>query len=339
MLGLGNEAISVLALQYFSMVDPTGNTSQLLQSAGQELPTLYPSLPIAAPWSDNENCRNDSRLLLRALNNFTLWAVQMLDASARQPNEPLLTQYCLVKVSVKISRNISSSNLDPFVQKFDPYLSAWDRIKSDGTPSRVPRNSIYQALCVPASCSHLDIESAVSQHLKKHKSPLGIEYTAEVAPNLCSSLEEEPFTKWDHLFLITTAFFILLVVMGTARDCLSGETQSGSLFSDLLLCFSLKQNFKSLNPSREPSSLDVLNSMKFICMCSIIISHRGAYFGASPLWNLEFLEREFKSTRLALIHRADLIVDNFFVISGLLMAYLLLKELPKRRINAIYLIY
>ncbi|KAJ9580402.1 hypothetical protein L9F63_003926, partial [Diploptera punctata] len=28
MLGLGNEAISVLALQYFSMVDPTGNTSQ-----------------------------------------------------------------------------------------------------------------------------------------------------------------------------------------------------------------------------------------------------------------------------------------------------------------------
>jgi hypothetical protein len=37
---------------------------------------LYPSLPIVAPWSENEICRNHSRMLLQALNNFTLWAVQ-----------------------------------------------------------------------------------------------------------------------------------------------------------------------------------------------------------------------------------------------------------------------
>ncbi|XP_069696023.1 uncharacterized protein [Periplaneta americana] len=30
MLGFGNEAISILALQYFSVVDPSGRTSQIL---------------------------------------------------------------------------------------------------------------------------------------------------------------------------------------------------------------------------------------------------------------------------------------------------------------------
>jgi hypothetical protein len=41
-----------------------------------KIAVLYPSLPIAAPWSENENCRNHSRMLLQALNNFTLWAMQ-----------------------------------------------------------------------------------------------------------------------------------------------------------------------------------------------------------------------------------------------------------------------
>jgi hypothetical protein len=43
---------------------------------GDTLLVLYPSLPIAAPLSENESCRNDSHMLLQALNSFTLWAVQ-----------------------------------------------------------------------------------------------------------------------------------------------------------------------------------------------------------------------------------------------------------------------
>jgi hypothetical protein len=41
-----------------------------------KIAVLYPTLPIAAPWSENEHCKNHSRILLQALNNFTLWAVQ-----------------------------------------------------------------------------------------------------------------------------------------------------------------------------------------------------------------------------------------------------------------------
>lgn len=37
---------------------------------------LYPILPIAAPWSKDAACRDDSRLLIKHLRNNTLWAMQ-----------------------------------------------------------------------------------------------------------------------------------------------------------------------------------------------------------------------------------------------------------------------
>jgi hypothetical protein len=48
----------------------------LTEEWDDKIAVLYPSLPIAAPWSENEHCRNHSHILLQALNNFTLWAVQ-----------------------------------------------------------------------------------------------------------------------------------------------------------------------------------------------------------------------------------------------------------------------
>jgi hypothetical protein len=70
---------AVLKMQYFSlfviMLHLTISDAVSLQW-GDTVTALYPSLPIAAPFSENESCRNDSRMLLHALNNFTLWAVQ-----------------------------------------------------------------------------------------------------------------------------------------------------------------------------------------------------------------------------------------------------------------------
>jgi len=70
---------AVLKMQYLSlfvfMIHMTISEAVSLQWS-DTVPVLYPSLPIAAPLSENESCRNDSRMLLQALNSFTLWAVQ-----------------------------------------------------------------------------------------------------------------------------------------------------------------------------------------------------------------------------------------------------------------------
>jgi hypothetical protein len=71
----------------------------------------------------------------------------VLDASAREPegvlfgniyqlgnfNEcldvdgPVPSQYCLTKVTATVSHN--GTNIDPYIQKYDPESSVWDKIK------------------------------------------------------------------------------------------------------------------------------------------------------------------------------------------------------------------
>jgi hypothetical protein len=71
-----------------------------------------------------------------------------------------------------------------------------------GNPGRVPRSIVYQALCVPASCSHKDIETAVSQYLQKYKHPAGVHYTAALAPNSCHTSQQENFSLGDYIFML-----------------------------------------------------------------------------------------------------------------------------------------
>jgi hypothetical protein len=71
----------------------------------------------------------------------------VLDSSARQPggvlfgniyqlgnfneclevNGPVQSQYCLTKVTVKVPHN--GTSIDPYIQKYDPESSVWDKIK------------------------------------------------------------------------------------------------------------------------------------------------------------------------------------------------------------------
>jgi hypothetical protein len=87
-----------------------------------------------------------------------------------------------------------------------------------GNPSRVSRSSVYQALCVPASCSHKDIEAAVSQYLQKYKHPAGVHYTAAVAPNLCHTSQQESYSFEDYIFMLVQ-FVMLYVGINICSAC------------------------------------------------------------------------------------------------------------------------
>jgi hypothetical protein len=78
----------------------------------------------------------------------------------------------------------------------------YDIFQNSGNPARVPRSSVYQALCVPASCSHQDIETAVSQYLQKYQHSAGVQYTVAVAPNLCQTSQQEAFSFEDYIFML-----------------------------------------------------------------------------------------------------------------------------------------
>lgn len=64
------------------------------------------------------------------------------------------------------------------------------------------RGTVYQAVCVPASCSHQDIETAVSQYLQKYKHPAGVQYTVSVSPVLCHTSQQKRFSYGDYTFML-----------------------------------------------------------------------------------------------------------------------------------------
>lgn len=98
------------------------------------------------------------------------------------------------------------------------YTGNYGLFQNAGNPSRVSRSSVYQALCVPASCSHKDIEIAVSQYLQKYKHPAGVQYTATVAPNLCHTSQQETFSSEDYIFMLVQ-FIVLYVGINICPAC------------------------------------------------------------------------------------------------------------------------
>jgi len=74
--------------------------------------------------------------------------------------------------------------------------------QNTGNPSRVTRGTVYQAVCVPASCSHWDIETAVSQYLEEYQHPAGVQYTVSVSPVLCHTSQHKTFSYGDYSFML-----------------------------------------------------------------------------------------------------------------------------------------
>ncbi|KAK9736786.1 Nose resistant-to-fluoxetine protein, N-terminal domain [Popillia japonica] len=146
---------------------------------------LFPILPIAATESGNKQCKEDSILYVESLNNLTLWAYEMWDATAklstgslngniyqfgnwhecRKTNAPFNTQYCLAEVTADVSW--LEPNKDPYSLERNPFGSVLKRILNSYDPSQLSRDTVYIGWCLPASCSTIDLEIALNNQLNK----------------------------------------------------------------------------------------------------------------------------------------------------------------------------
>lgn len=61
---------------------------------------------------------------------------------------------------------------------------------------RVPRLSIINyALCVPSTCTNIDVENSVNEYLKEFISDTGIEYQLRVEDRMCQVKEEKVWSQ------------------------------------------------------------------------------------------------------------------------------------------------
>ncbi|PSN34669.1 hypothetical protein C0J52_19812 [Blattella germanica] len=344
-------------------LEPTWNKNEVLGVENWYISP--PLLPISVAASDHIRdplCRNQSRLFLQQLKNFTLWAVQMFDAAAKLPTGmlsgntfqmghydecleisvdtganhggALKGQYCLAEITVDSPVPVIA---DPYTMNYDPMISAWNKIKYQNDPAKVRRDVLHWALCVPASCKPEEIHNALSHELTKIGENHGVYFNARVTSDLCHTLvPPQPFSTGDIIYLS---------VLGSKLP---------SKVEKILLCFSARRNLeKLLNESPVQPAIDASHGPRFLFMLFIIMGHRVTTFGGHPLYNAESEEWKvinlisclsnfmlhyhnflilhilFRDLTSMLLANGPLIVDGFFALSGVLLAYPLLMHLTK----------
>ncbi|XP_046630291.1 nose resistant to fluoxetine protein 6-like isoform X1 [Neodiprion virginianus] len=315
-------------------------------------------------------CREQVQRYLKGLANSTLWAVQMFDASTKYPNGVLHGQtkhlgsfdqcynlravlppdefsdmeepdevegrYCLVRLRYQrkdvVPKRPQSFNLD-----FDPNLSVWNAIEYRGDFRRVKRHSVYLSLCVPASCSSQDVTTALTEPLKELANARQIDLDVTVKPSLCQARSDVPedFTVGLKVFLfIVVALFVLVVASSWYDSSVYSPEKAvkGNEPRDLFLCFSARRNLRSIfDTGNIHPGLDCIHLIRFFLTAFAILAHRLMQYYGYPLVESTYLEKAYTVPFSMIVFHGPIIVDGFFGIGGLLLAYGVLHELDRRK--------
>lgn len=138
--------------------------------------------------------------------------------------------------------------------------------------------------------------------------------------------EAEKF-DWPAIFTIVFLGILgFLVVFGTFY---SKVFENESIFR----CFSLTDNWKKLvvAPDNSSNALSVFNGIRVLSMLLICLGHNYSYSFTGPTVNPARAFDIFKDFWPHLAFISFYMVDMFFVISGFLVAYLLIAELQKHQ--------
>ena len=208
--------------------------------------------------------------------------------------------------------------------------------------------SLLLGVCVPSACTQDDLEmmfAGLIQQLELTGVSVKVEAPAEF-----------PMNGW---FVFTLLWLVVLVVLGIVASYVDirqehfkataitfkGDEASQqliprpreSLGMRVLKCFSLYTNTKKLFLSRSAektgnvSTLECLNGVRVLSMTWVVGGHVWAFRAASAFINYEEVQRVIARWWVFLAYGAFFAVDSFFWLSGLLMSYLTLVELNKRK--------
>jgi peptidoglycan/LPS O-acetylase OafA/YrhL len=200
------------------------------------------------------------------------------------------------------------------------------------------RLGLLFGFCSPADCSKSDVEALLGS---------GMETTPIFEQNNISFIVHD-----ETSYSISTGGFIVLLFLTTSLTLsligsyvdytadakqLPTAERAADPKPTLLRCFSLYNNVKKLFTSRSADTssatagLEVLNGVRVLSICWVILGHCFAFRGGSPLVNVDGFPRIGKQVWTAIGYGGFYAVDSFFWLSGFLMCYLTYQEIERRR--------
>ncbi|XP_059481793.1 nose resistant to fluoxetine protein 6-like [Neocloeon triangulifer] len=317
---------------------------QLTRNLPNELERLAESV-------DGRKCREDLKLLSNGIANLDLWALKMLDVNAKwnpgfllgnikslgsydgcvsikETNPPIQGKYCLTNVDF----STDNEKIDQLLELATLWRRDREIIKNRTIapviPDLLPSMSLIQfGLCVPSSCSAFDVEQAFRALLMRTEFSKG---AAQVES--CYVNETMALSNGDLTFILCVVFISILVLSSTVIECWFGLKTDGGFCYNSLMAFSLPTNWRKLfTISNSPNALKSLDGIRVLSTLWVVAGHKIIFTLQEPWANKSFqIESLENIVNMPLINNMPS-VDSFFLMSGLLRAFNLLKEFEGNR--------
>ncbi|OAD59130.1 Nose resistant to fluoxetine protein 6 [Eufriesea mexicana] len=323
-----------------------------LNDAILRVPTFVPNFTAV----ENFECQQHGKIFLRQLRGYKLWALQMLDSSAKIPSGLLrgnVNQFgdfdeCLgVMAHVKLNENTIKVQGKYCLAKIDLYPShpnmklpvnmmqarAFIRGNMHDPGHFIPKfTTVNWALCLPAVCSAEDAHSVLKQALDDYNSTTGITFMIDVDPNMCYVKQKSRiYSKETIGVLYFYAMILCLVAVATTRDYLVVSEGKGNYSERIIMSFSLRRSFRSLlkKGSREVD-ITCIHGIRALVTIALYIAHQVIAISRLPFFNRIELT-ELANTPITSVLRVSMVyTDAFLLLSGVLTAYNMAHEFITR---------
>ncbi|XP_018359390.1 PREDICTED: uncharacterized protein LOC108758780 [Trachymyrmex cornetzi] len=316
------------------------------------VPTFVPNFTNV----ENSECQQHGKIFLRQLRGYKLWALQMLDSSAKIPSGLLrgnvnqLGDYdqCLgvlahVKVdekTIRIQGKYCLATVDLHATHSDMRLPvhlmqarAFIRGNMHDPGHFVPKfTSFNWALCLPAACSAKDAEYALESTLKDYNGTVGIKFTVNVDPNMCYVKQKsQTYSKETIGVLYFYAMIICLVIIATVRDYFVETRGKGNYSERIIMSFSLRRTIKALlKEATDAADITCIYGIRTLAMIILYVGHQLMTIPRIPFSNRISFTEIANSPVSSILRVALVYTDTFLLLSGVLTAYNMAKELKTR---------
>ncbi|XP_050440692.1 nose resistant to fluoxetine protein 6-like isoform X2 [Adelges cooleyi] len=307
------------------------------------------------PSGQSDQCTKDLQTYRENVANLTLWAVKMLDASSKGPSGLLSGdnyqlghydqclsvsvpdirisgQYTIVKINFVPTKYTNYRPLGIVdYREPSPKTKVWAGTKPSSDPSKTPRDEFHWAVCHPDSCSPERLKSILTEQLKQVS---GLNISVDVDPLMSSKRgDAEPMGVYHYIFFSAIGLNLAMVAIGTWYDVAvlgNDETHKRGMLKNLLKPFSVTANAKRLLKKNSDPELSIINGLKVISVCHVILGHRMLVLLANAISNPEFNVKAVKTVWYSYFD-SPLIVETFFVISGFLTYHVVIKEIERTK--------
>ncbi|XP_050681523.1 nose resistant to fluoxetine protein 6-like isoform X1 [Leptidea sinapis] len=343
---------------------PISNNVQKTMVLQREFEDLYGYFPTFAPnfsHVHNPECRRHGQILLRQLRGSKLWALNMLDATAKIPSGILQGngiqlgdfdqclasrarvqletgsvvkvqgKYCLVTMDVKSE----STDLEIVVDLAQGRNLIKSRVDDPG--HFVPRfSTLSWGSCVPSACAPDDVQLMLSDALE-HYRKIGVSFRVKVNELDCHVQKTQKWDDWLEIPTLLTLFFyamiILLVVIATVQDCFT-DTQVDNKSADtgeedlhirkpdgVISVFSLHRTTKKLLAPAGDDEVPSIHGVRAIATLALIVAHKFLPVAYTPFTNRVKLAEVVSSPLWSWCRVGWIFTDCFLMLSGALSAY------------------